>query len=338
VADGKIVFRVDEERRLPPMDAKSVLAYSPDAILISDYDKGSLSEETIAAIIDECRRRKIPVVSDAKRRPQVYAGSVLKCNADYESRFLGRGAKFAFGAVVTRGPEAPTVNGELVYAAPSRTPCRNHVGAGDCFAAHLTLALAHGFSLVEAAAIAHSAGRVYVQHEHNRAPWPHEVRRDFDQVGGKVIAQPNVLRLANPMAKIVWTNGVFRIGAHAGHAWLLNWARQQGDVLVIGVNDDASAARVRPGDFVLPLEERCHILASMECVDWVVPFSEDRPDAAIAAVRPNVLVKGQDYEAADVHGAHWVHDVRIAPQSPFPRHATELVASIHGVRRSVTSG
>lgn len=56
--------------------------------------------------------------------------------------------------------------------------CVSHVGAGDCFAAHLVLALAHGFSLEDAAAIAHSAGRVYVQHEHNRPPMPEEIAED----------------------------------------------------------------------------------------------------------------------------------------------------------------
>ena len=57
--------------------------------------------------------------------------------------------------------------------------CVNHVGAGDCFSAHLVLALAYGFTLEDAAVIAHSAGRVYVQHQHSRPPLPQEVREDM---------------------------------------------------------------------------------------------------------------------------------------------------------------
>ena len=75
------------------------------------------------------------------------------------------------------------MNGFLKYLEKElpKVNCINHVGAGDCFGAHLVLALMYGFSLEDAATIAHSAGRVYVQHLHNRPPLPEEIEEDLEK-------------------------------------------------------------------------------------------------------------------------------------------------------------
>ncbi len=106
-----------------------------------------------------------------------------------------------------------------------------------------------------------------------------------------------------PDAKIVFTNGVFDL-LHAGHVELLQFAREQGDLLVVGVNDDASVRRLkgekRP---IFPLAERMEILAALECVDFVVSFSEDTPLQLIMALgKIDVLVKGGDYAPGEVVG------------------------------------
>jgi D-beta-D-heptose 7-phosphate kinase/D-beta-D-heptose 1-phosphate adenosyltransferase len=103
--------------------------------------------------------------------------------------------------------------------------------------------------------------------------------------------------------RVVFTNGVFDL-LHPGHVELLEHARSQGDLLVVGVNDDASVRRLkgekRP---IFPLAERLEVLAALECVDYVVPFSEDTPLELIRALdRIDVLVKGGDYAPADVVG------------------------------------
>jgi len=106
-----------------------------------------------------------------------------------------------------------------------------------------------------------------------------------------------------PEAKVVFTNGVFDL-LHPGHVELLQFARAQGDLLVVGVNDDASVRRLkgekRP---IFPLAERMEILAALECVDYVVPFGEDTPLELIRALgRIDVLVKGGDYRPDEVVG------------------------------------
>jgi rfaE bifunctional protein nucleotidyltransferase chain/domain len=103
--------------------------------------------------------------------------------------------------------------------------------------------------------------------------------------------------------KIVFTNGVFDL-IHPGHIQLLQFARAQGDILVVGVNDDASVRRLkgekRP---IFPLAERMEILAALACVDFIVSFSEDTPLELIRALgRIDVLVKGGDYAPGEVVG------------------------------------
>ncbi len=103
--------------------------------------------------------------------------------------------------------------------------------------------------------------------------------------------------------KIVFTNGVFDL-LHPGHVELLQFARAQGDILVVGINDDASVRRLKGEKRPLfPLAERMEILAALECVDYVVPFSEDTPLQLIRALGGiDVLVKGGDYAPGEVVG------------------------------------
>lgn len=108
---------------------------------------------------------------------------------------------------------------------------------------------------------------------------------------------------------IAFTNGCFDI-LHLGHVDYLNWARRQGDLLVVGLNSDASVRRYK-GDArpIVPESERAAVLAALECVDYVVIFDEDEPAALIAQLLPHVLVKGADWahyvsgrEIVEAHG------------------------------------
>ena len=200
VVNNKIVYRHDDDgpslradRKLYDWTYRSAVEFinCAGAVLLSDYAKGFLTPEFIQQVVGACQKRSIPCVADAKRAPEMYAGAILKCNTDYQHKYNQDLGRLVFDAekgqrlVVTTGAMNPIIwDGDgplgLGYDLPL-VKCINYVGAGDCFAAHLTLALAYGFSLKESAALAHSAGRVYVQHPHNRAPWPKEVAEDMEK-------------------------------------------------------------------------------------------------------------------------------------------------------------
>lgn len=172
---GEITFRYDNEevyRRNNDVNEIIKDINHSDGVLISDYDKGYLTPKIVREIVDTCNKYGIPCVADVKRHPDVYAGAILKGNVDWCN-------SNQIADVVTRGDQPPSVNGVQHINKLPPVECVNHVGAGDCFAAHLVLALVYGFSLKDAATVAHSAGRVYVQFEHNRAPHPCEIEKDL---------------------------------------------------------------------------------------------------------------------------------------------------------------
>ncbi len=106
--------------------------------------------------------------------------------------------------------------------------------------------------------------------------------------------------------RVAFTNGCFDI-LHAGHVRLLAAARGTADALVVGLNDDASVSRLKGAARPLvPQAERAELLAALEAVDRVVLFGEDTPLATILALRPDVLVKGADWDEDAIVGAHEV--------------------------------
>lgn len=151
-------------------------------------------------------------------------------------------------------------------------------------------------------------------------------------------AERNRLRAAG--RTLVFTNGCFDI-LHVGHVDYLAFARRQGDVLVVGVNSDASVrrgkGRARP---VIPQAERARVLAALEAVDYVVVFDEDEPYELIAAIVPDVLVKGADW-AHYVSGRDMVegHGGRVVLADMVPGQSTTRiiarVADIVGEERQV---
>lgn len=105
---------------------------------------------------------------------------------------------------------------------------------------------------------------------------------------------------------IVFTNGCFDI-LHQGHVHILRTARSFGDRLFVGINTDSSVARLKGGGRpVNKLDSRMKLLAELRSVDYVVPFDEDTPFQLIEEVKPDVLVKGGDYEVGSVVGANSV--------------------------------
>ena len=109
--------------------------------------------------------------------------------------------------------------------------------------------------------------------------------------------------------KIVFTNGCFDI-LHAGHVSVLEFSRAKGDVLIVGMNSDASVRRLKgPTRPVNKQADRALVLAALESVSYVCIFNEDTPHNLIKAVRPDVLVKGGDYKPSEIVGREFAGKV-----------------------------
>ena len=115
-----------------------------------------------------------------------------------------------------------------------------------------------------------------------------------------------VAELRRRRGQIVFTNGCFDV-LHRGHIAYLTEARDLGDLLIVGLNDDGSVRRVKgPGRPVNALSVRSAALTALPCVDYVCAFSEDTPERLISRIRPDVLAKGGDYRVEEVVGGDLV--------------------------------
>lgn len=219
--------------------------------------------------------------------------------------------------LITRGEHGMSLirEGEAELHFPARArEVFDVTGAGDTVISVLASCLGAGHSLPEAVALANIAAGLVVAKLGTVAISGPELRREVQRDGGSdrgvLTSQQLMLAVADARAhgeKIVFTNGCFDI-IHAGHVGYLTDARQQGDRLIVAINDDKSVARLKgEGRPINPIERRMAVVAGLESVDWVVSFSDDTPESLLQKVKPEVLIKGGDYEIEEVVGAEFVH-------------------------------
>jgi rfaE bifunctional protein nucleotidyltransferase chain/domain len=131
---------------------------------------------------------------------------------------------------------------------------------------------------------------------------------------------------------VAFTNGVFDI-LHAGHVKVLEKAKAQGDLLIVGINTDASVRRLEkaPGRPINKWRDRAEVIAALACVDAVVGFSESTPEQLLSKLKPDVHVKGGDYKPADLPEAK--HAGRVAIVSLKKGYSTTaLIKRLQGKR------
>jgi len=333
ISRNQQLLRADFETNMS-LDSEEILSRMEncidkvDTIILSDYDKGTLTDpQSIISLADS---RQIPVLVDPKFKDfSVYRGAmVVKPNRRELQKAIGPWQSEKEMAekserlirdhqiealLVTQGGQGMTLirpgMQEMHFPARSREVF-DVTGAGDTSIAVLAASLAAGKSLVDSIALANIAGGMVVTHAGTvsiSAPeLRHEVAAEFDFEKGVLSEEQLVVAVESARIngeKIVFTNGCFDI-LHAGHVDYLSEARTLGSRLIVAVNDDESVRRLKgEGRPINQVERRMIILAALESVDWVVPFSEDTPERLLDRIKPEVLVKGGDYKLGEVVGA-----------------------------------
>jgi D-beta-D-heptose 7-phosphate kinase/D-beta-D-heptose 1-phosphate adenosyltransferase len=198
-------------------------------------------------------------------------------------------------------------------------------GACDVVVSVLALMLAAEAPILESVRIANVAAGIEVGRVGAAPVSRSEILSELRSLAGE---SPKVKTLDDAAAlaaecrrhhgKVVFTNGCFDL-FHSGHSEYLKFARRQGDMLIIGLNSDASVRRLKgPTRPITPEDERARVLAALDVIDCIVIFDDDAPERLLKAIRPDVLVKGGDYaRIEDVVGydlvAAWGGRVAIAP-------------------------
>lgn len=341
VARNQQLVRLDWEDTSPcPTDATRWMierlgqGRAPDVIILSDYAKGVLTPALVGRIRKIAASAGIRIVVDPKQRDfGAYRGaSILTPNVHELEMAAGKTfdpldttsiATCAQSLAVDIGADALVVtrgeHGMLVAPAhgPHRAiPARGRslfdpTGAGDAVVAVLATTLAAGATLTEAAAMANAAAGITVGKIGTVSVTANEIA---EFLGGESVHKVTDLgqlvamveNWRNAGKRIVFTNGCFDL-FHAGHLSLLHQAAQHGDILIVAVNSDASVRRLKGPDRPLIAErERAAVLAALGCVDAVTIFEEDTPLNVLQAIRPDILVKGEDYRVDQVVGRELV--------------------------------
>ncbi len=303
-------------------------------VIVSDYAKGVLAEGVAAAIIAATRAAGKAVVVDPKgtdytpyrgatvlkpNRRELAEATAMPVGSEDEVVAAARALIAAgdFSAVLVSLSEDGMIlveAGGAVHLLPAAAREVYDVsGAGDTVIATLAAALAGGLSLIEAARLANLAAGIVVGKIGTAVTYASELGEALaEDAYGHHKSRPlpraleQVEHWRHRGLKIGFTNGCFDL-LHPGHVALLAQARAACDRLVVGLNSDASVARLKgAGRPVQQEAARAAVLASLSSVDLVVVFAEDTPAALIEAIRPDVLVKGADYRVEEVVGADFV--------------------------------
>jgi D-beta-D-heptose 7-phosphate kinase/D-beta-D-heptose 1-phosphate adenosyltransferase len=293
-----------------------------------------LSDAMLSALIEAARTRGCPVLVDPKRRDlSAYRGaSLLTPNLGELALAAGRRldpddneaiaaaartfieAERLDSMIVTlsdRGMLQVSADGSYRHVPATRRAVSDVTGAGDTVVAVLATTLAAGAPLDQAVEIANAAAGLAVGEVGAVAIEPaHILNVLADLPVGKVLGRQQLAARAAGWRvagkRIVFTNGCFDL-LHAGHLSLLHEAARQGDVLVLAINSDESVRRLKgPERPIVAAAERAALLAALACVDAVTIYDEDTPLETLRAVRPDVLVKGQDYSIENVVGRELV--------------------------------
>jgi len=320
------LIRLDFEenfKRINPQDLHGAFERqlpAADIVVLSDYDKGTLSK--IQPLIQLAQSHGKPVLVDPKGMDfDKYRGATLLTpnRAEFESvvgvchdesELLEKGLamldRLSLKALlITRGEQGMTLmqRGQPVMHLPTHAKeVYDVTGAGDTVIATLATGLSAGLSIADATRLANQAAGLAVAKLGTATISTTELAQAMrgyrTQQRGVIDIEaliPLLSGLRDQGERIVATNGCFDI-LHPGHVDYLQRARELGDRLVVLVNSDASVRRLKgPERPINSLTHRMTMLAAMECVDWVVPFEEDTPRDVIGRLVPDILVKGGDY-------------------------------------------
>lgn len=302
-----------------------------NVLVVSDYLKGVLTPRVLESIIALGNDAKIPVVVDPKgsdyskyrgatvltpnkKEAEQASGIVIidESSLNQAAAWLLEGLDLA-ALLITRSEAGMSLFRAALDPLHIPTVARevyDVTGAGDTVLAVLSLGLAAGLSFDEAARLANIAAGLVVGKLGTSTLKPAEI---LDELGREHRDSDNKIKNIDVLAgiiaaekargkKIVFTNGCFDL-LHVGHVKYLQKARSFGDFLVLGLNSDASIKRLKGENRpLIAEEERAHILAALDCIDYVVVFDEDTPLNLIETLKPSILVKGGDYTLDGVVG------------------------------------
>ncbi len=332
IARGTQVLRVDRETTAPvsPELEETLVAGILDApeevVIVSDYAKGVVTASLIQRLVEAGKKVIVdpksgdfskyagaylltPNAPEICRAAEMDSCSPLSLEEPVRTLMTEHGIQNMLVTLGSDGMALVEDKAPLLHIHAMTREVYDVTGAGDTVIAAVSAAVAGGKSLTDACYVANIAAGIVVGKHRTAVASPQEIMSyafgpsTSDKIVDRETLARRLAEIRKTGRRIVFTNGCFDL-LHVGHITYLYDARGLGDVLVIGLNTDRSIralkGRQRP---IISQEERSHMLAALECVDFVVLFDEDTPVDLISLIRPDILAKGADYTKDQVVGA-----------------------------------
>ncbi|SFV74946.1 ADP-heptose synthase / D-glycero-beta-D-manno-heptose 7-phosphate kinase [hydrothermal vent metagenome] len=347
IAISQQILRYDKESKedIDDVMMQQIIAFVTQnitkyqAIILSDYGKGVLTPFVLQEVIDIASRNGVKVLVDPKGDDFTkYKGAYLltpnKKEATLASKIeikdknsLEKALKKLKDiceldvSLITLSEDGIAIYDKEVKIFPTvAKEVFDVTGAGDTVIASLAFALGIGKSIEESIKFSNLAAGVVVGKIGSATVTLDEVE-EYEASLHKSTSDAHiktfqeiehiVKRYKSLGKKIIFTNGCFDI-LHVGHVKYLQVAKSFGDVLIVGLNSDESVSRLKgPTRPINPSQDRGYLLAALEAVDFVVPFSEDTPYNLIKLIQPDVLVKGGDYKGKKVVGTEFAKELKL---------------------------
>jgi len=347
IAVSQQILRYDKESKedIESASVATILANlredisSYDALILSDYGKGVLTQELSQAVIGLARQNAVRVLVDPKgsdfskyrgatlltpnkKEAQLATGIDIVDDSSLQEALLQLKSECDLDiSLITLSEDGIAIFDDSLKKFPTvAKEVFDVTGAGDTVIASIAYALSAGKSIEDTAKFANLAAGVVVGKIGSATVTMDEIEeyeaslhkstsdahiKSFDEINAIVE------RYKKQGKKVVFTNGCFDI-LHVGHVKYLQIAKSFGDILIVGLNSDASVSRLKgPTRPVNVAEDRAYLLAALEAVDFVVPFEDDTPYELIKMIAPDVLVKGGDYEGKEVVGTEFAGELRL---------------------------
>ena len=340
-AQNQQLIRFDEETINPissemmeiiDTKAESLLS-GIDIVIISDYGKGMITNQSAQLLISKAKERNIPVIVDPKGMDYSKYRGATACTPNMKefSEAIGttvgseddikeKGLELAKSLkmdylVITRSEKGLSLidqrKGDKKDFPAKAKEVVDVTGAGDTVIATFAIAFAKGYSMDDCCRLSNLTASIVVSKFGAATSTIDEISSLIEpHRDNKTVSIDEVVQWADSIhaakKKIVFTNGCFDI-VHAGHIKSFEMAKEMGDVLIVGLNSDESIRRIKgPKRPIISEENRARLLESIAVIDKVVVFSEDSPESLIQKIRPDVLVKGSDWKGKKIAGEDFI--------------------------------
>jgi len=327
----------NSEEKILKTFQKNILNY--DAVILSDYGKGILTNTLTKEIISLSNKNNVKVFVDPKgkdyskyhnaytltpnKKEAIEATNInIKDNDSLEKAIIQLKTQNNLKvSLITLSENGIAIYDDNLRIKPTvAREVYDVTGAGDTVIASIAFAIANNLDIDEAIRFSNLAAGVVVGKIGSATAtldeiYEYESSLNKSNSSSHIKTFTEIEKLSKDFhkknKKIVFTNGCFDI-LHAGHVKYLEEAKSYGDILILGLNADSSVRKLKgPSRPINTQDDRAYILASLESVDYVVIFEEETPYKLIKKIQPHILVKGGDYEGKEVIGQDIAQELRL---------------------------